>query len=240
MNRYTGSYYSLLQNNESYFTIEQCGERRIYKFIPTSAVIDLCYNIAKEKASHTMIQNQYGKKRTIEEKIESQFEGCIAEFACARYLVTYCSIPTQKVEVYDALRTDFYYKAHEEYDLRLSDGKYQVFEIRNSKSYKTDIKRFIESYQMIIRYTNEYKRSENLVDLYIRPVIQYATLTSILPKKTYEYIKSGEAYLYLVGGADKELVLEKRYEKSFSGSGQKYEVMDIQDTYPLDKFMMYL
>lgn len=185
------------------------------KFLPNTEIINLCINIAQEKSGETMDQNQDGEKRSSDEKIIRQFEGCLAEFAVACYFCSYCGISKEQIKVYDALRNDYKYKISEEYDLKLSklDKLFEV-EVRNSKSFKTTLDECIEGFQVILRYVNSVKKTEELSDIFVRPILQYVDKLEKLPKDTISDFENNKVNLYLVGAATKKSIEGKVYEKN--------------------------
>lgn len=236
-NKFTKKYYELLDDNNA-FIIEEYDNRDVYKLNSTEEVLSLCYEIATEKSKETMDVDQYGKKRKDIEKVEKQFEGCLSEFATAKFLVDFCGIPANEIYVYDALRETFKYNSKEEYDVGILKNDYIYdFGIKNSKSYKTTLSEFIHRYHLIVDYINNYKSYERSAPFHIRPVIQYNDEKHITrPNKSYIPLRDGTAQLYLVGAATKKIISNKGYLKNSKNNTTKYKVVDIKDTYTMGNF----
>lgn len=197
---------SLVSQFES---IEDIANKKVYyQYIPSQLEIEFIRAIAIEKSNFTNSHNQYDTVRTGSEKQNKQFEGCLAELAVAKFLVNILGEDPNNVSIYDAVRENFEYKPDEEYDIQVSkNGITKKCEVRNSWSYKTDIFEFCALNDILGKYTNKTKLSEELADFFVRPVLQLNTIDKNLkkpPQNAIELVKNGEAKLYIVAACTKE------------------------------------
>ena len=187
---------------------DSSNQKIYYEYVPSKLEIELIKAIATEKSKHTNSHSQDDKIRSDDEKKNKQFEGCLAELAVAKFLVHILGESPQNVEVYDAVRPNFEYVSKEEYDIKVSkNGITKKCEVRNSWSYKTNIFEFCSNSDVIGKYTNSTKHSEELADFFIRPVLQLNTINLNLkqpPKNAIELIETGEAKLYIVAACTQE------------------------------------
>ena len=198
-----------------------------YEYLPSKLEIELIKTIATEKSKHTNSHSQDDKIRSDDEKKNKQFEGCLAELAVAKFLVHILGEEPQNVEIYDAVRPNFEYNFKEEYDIKVSkNGKTKKCEVRNSWSYKTNIFKFCSNSDVIGRYTNSTKHSEDLADFFIRPVLQLNTIDINLnqpPKNAIELIETGKAKRYIVAACtQREMITLGEENKQMTRNNTKF------------------
>lgn len=75
-----------------------------YEFVPSDYSLALVESIAEEKANYTVDKNQDDKKRSTHLKINKQLEGCLAEFAVAKFLINIFGESPNNIRVYDSER----------------------------------------------------------------------------------------------------------------------------------------
>lgn len=208
-----------------------------FEYLPSDYDIILVKSISEEKAIHTNDENQDGIKRNINEKINKQFEGCLAELVAAKFLIQIFSESPENIDVYDYNRKNFQYTP-EEYDIAIVKGTKKIrCEIRNSWSYKTSITDFCEKCDVIGKYTNEIKQQEELADFFIRPVLQLVSLDYSIPKNTEELILNKKAKIYIVAACTKEEMIEKgSYNNFLSKHGTKFWTVKIEKLKSVEKY----
>ena len=211
--------------------------------MPDDELLDICKDLAVEKARFTMDQNQAGIIRSKSEKEAKQFEGVLAETMSQILLLS--ELDDCSVVRFDLERNDFTYDPNE-YDVVLDDGANQYeFEIRNSYSYKTTIEEAYANLDVLGAYTNGYKPQETLSDLFIRPLLQlnppqewrkyppkYSSVEELINK-----IKAGDVILYLCCGTDKQTLLEKGYQSNFGQGNTKYLAIKMRETLDIVEFL---
>ena len=249
-NENEGNLDQFFENNRTYFYRDTLSGRfkelyikelnkTVFEFIPSEFDIALLKTIAKEKSLYTNSNNQYDMHRTSIEKINKQFEGCLAEFAVAKFLIQVFGEEPSNVHVYDAERVDFQYKAGEEYDIKvIREGIEKRCEVRNSWSYKTDIKEFCEHLDLIGSYTNETKQSEELADFFIRPVLQTPSKVNSIPKCTIKLIEAQKVKMYIIAACTKAQLLEKgNFNPNISRANTKYKTVKINQLSSIEEFL---
>lgn len=212
--------------------------KNYYEFIPSDFDIALVEAIATKKSEYTNNNNQYDEGRTLAEKKNKQFEGCLAELAVAKFLVQIFNETPSNIYIYDAERADFEYRAGEEYDIKvIKNNVEKKCEVRNSWSYKTNISDFCEKYDILGTYTHESKKTEEMSDFFFRPVLQLNQLSRAIPKNSIELVKSKKVKLYIVAACDKQQMIDKGTYNQWMSKGQtKYYTTKINLLNSVDSF----
>lgn len=216
-------------------------EKYLYEFIPSEMDITLIKAIAEEKSKHTYDHNQDDYLRMPQEKINKQFEGCLAELAVTKFLIQIIGEKSEHVHIYDAERPDFEYHPNEEYDVLVEKehGVRKKCEVRNSWSYKTTITEFCNGYGDVIgTYTNTTKQSEELADFFIRPVLQLNSLQENIPMNTFELMMNQSARLYIVAACTKQEMIDLGHYNHYMTKNQTiFWTTKINKLQSVDKFV---
>lgn len=200
-------YYTLL-NNRFREIIDSNNRKIYYEYIPSKLELSFLESIAQEKMKYTNSNNQDDQIRIADEKVNKQFEGCLAEFVVAKFLITILDENPQNIKIYDAEREDFLYHKDEEYDIKVCRNSItKKCEVRCSWSYRYDLTKFCKDCDVIGSYINNTKYKEALADFYIRPVLQLKQFDNKLshtPKNSIQLMKEGKAGIYIVAACTRE------------------------------------
>lgn len=212
--------------------------KNYYEFLPSEFDIALLEAISDEKSQHTNNNNQYDEVRTLEQKKNKQFEGCLAELAIAKFLVHVFDERPNNIYIYDSERIDFEYRPGEEFDVKVIKNNIEKkCEVRNSWSYKTNISDFCDKYDILGTYTNESKKSEEMSDFFFRPVLQLNELSDSIPSNSIELVKEKKVKLYIVAACDKKQMLSMgKFNKRMSKGQTRYHTTKINLLNSVDSF----
>lgn len=221
-------------------------EVKVLKCLPNQCLLEMCQQLAIEKAKYTMDQDQRGEIRSQGEKESKQLEGIIAETYCHLLLMQH--LPDWQILRYDLERDSFNYST-DEYDIKIKkDDKEYEFEIRNSYSYKTSIAQGYAKLDVLGAYVNIYKLSEQLSDFFIRPLFQLNPpegYRRYAPKfnsadELLRKIFDGSIIPYICCGTDKNDLIKNGYQSTFNQGSTKYQAIKMVNTKDIIDFIEYL
>ena len=223
-NKYKDKFYNIIDSKRGYkyftpyyFEMEEGKRWYISRFNIDQDLFNLAVELAKEKASHTMNNNQNLQERSEEEKIAKQTQGILAEMAVHIFLEQRLGF---KVKRFDLERDSFDYQRGE-YDLQLAENNAKI-EVRSSNAHGIEVHDYVREKYIIGPYHNKSKEGERYSDFYFRPVFfDDFTMSGDQPWKNFQ--------LFLLGGATKKDMKEKSYIDNLGQKNTEYRVIKFKD-----------
>lgn len=241
INKFTVIYNQLIKNHtNSFFPVDiNYGNNRVFYIKLATAELNLNLEMAKEKAQYTMDYSQSGDIRSPEVKINKAFQGILAEYAVHKFINEVLSVPYSNIRRYDIERTDFQYRANEEFDIKIfQNNSWLDCEIRSSISSGYPVYTTFNNMDIIGPYYNAYKRGfEQIADFYIRPFyIMNNKNFNIKSSSLYDALLNDEGKLYILTGATKQDFTKYSYIQSMNQGETEYRAIKIREVGGIEGF----